>query len=866
MAETICLSPALCGFVLGDELVREWDFFIIILSWVTSTLGAVTTLRTVSSIRFCSERAWFIMFVVIAGLTFGGITVWTMHFAGMHALVLKANAVDGASQEITFGYSLSFTLTSLIAAWVISSISIYICNNRPIESRNNIDKEMGCRLAIASVLLALGACIMHYMGMVSMTGRFDMEWHAGIVILSFFIALVAASAGLTMLMVFPSQIFVQLLAASVISSAVCGMHYTGMYAVTYTLTESDEALTNETGHNINGLKVICISLMATVVASGFLHHYGEEQRRKFEFAMHRAHSEEMKRNVDLYTEIANALVNYDLVTAAKALGQGKHDDRTLAPLRLLVRNLGVYRAFLPNALFDTSAAAVEPPNKILATQLEGAVTSSTSIDEAVARLRDPEYTLHDFHAHMVKAYPELDLYMTSGKTSSGNSGNEEYQRTLGALYTVFAMFRIDIDGREVMTYGVDSSGKPAVGEPNSKKAKFFNGMNWEALEDLMTRAGLLVRERDGRVSVVIERATAMLTLTAIHDIMKNTVLLPRVQAEHSPFAGYSEGEEITDHDLALAYILEYYPSLLPSFCDLTPAQRAPVLFTQGKMNFNNGWLVQGEAPPGSLFKCFREVIRQGRASEGDVSFYFVHWITDIAGAEPFGDKPWPGAEKLTVKLPSHVLVAFLHSFQFVERLATASEVQVMDVYLRQRFEEMKLTMSAPATCRVAVQRLALMAQGFEKEIVKAFEQMRPEDQEVLACELARTSCKEQFSDAPASVAKGLEGPALLLYYGPAVIQKAGASDCLFSLTLLAAVFRAARQIFPLDVRFVDHACSVRLDAIKPLSPEEIVHAQPWYVVRNGATAAEIVSGNALVGSVTMGVDAVPVYLDESCVW
>eukprot|EP00971_Amphidinium_carterae_P051437 1013110-Amphidinium_carterae.1 len=41
-----------------------------------------------------------------------------------------------------------------------------------------------------------------------------------------------------------------------------------------------------------------------------------------------------------------------------------------------------------------------------------------------------------------------------------------------------------------------------------------------------------------------------------------------------------KGDQVTDHDLALAYILENYPALLPSFKYLTPAQRAPVLFTQ----------------------------------------------------------------------------------------------------------------------------------------------------------------------------------------------------------------------------------------------------------------------------------------------
>ena len=72
----------------------------------------------------------------------------------------------------------------------------------------------------------------------------------------------------------------------------------------------------------------------------------------------------------------------------------------------------------------------------------------------------------------------------------------------------------------------------------------------------------------------------MLCLTAFHDIMKVTDLCPRVASAHAPYHGYADGEIITDHDLALAYVLDYYPDLLPSFRILPPASREVVLFTQ----------------------------------------------------------------------------------------------------------------------------------------------------------------------------------------------------------------------------------------------------------------------------------------------
>ena len=59
------------------------------------------------------------------------------------------------------------------------------------------------------------------------------------------------------------------------------------------------------------------------------------------------------------------------------------------------------------------------------------------------------------------------------------------------------------------------------------------------------------------------------------------------------------GEVINDHDAALAYVLEYSPSVLPSFAALSREQQESIKFTQSKMEYNMGWLVQAEAPPGA---------------------------------------------------------------------------------------------------------------------------------------------------------------------------------------------------------------------------------------------------------------------------
>mmetsp|Transcript_25174 Transcript_25174/g.57877 ORF Transcript_25174/g.57877 Transcript_25174/m.57877 type:complete len:889 (-) Transcript_25174:35-2701(-) len=846
--ELVCLGTS-CDFPAGQELQRDWDGGMVFLSWMVASLGAFTTMRSMAHLRYSSTTAWYYAFVIVSGLAFGGLTVWAAHQSSMYALRLTASNRFGESEEVEVAYGLLLGVCSCFVVWFASSASVWIITGRPLEKRNRLDRELLMRLVISSCVLAAGSTAMHYIGILSMTGRFETEWEPVFIVLGALAVCAAATTCLTIFMVFPSHIGTHILAAQIIGSLICGMHYCNLHASNYTLKASSES-TAEDRQRMPGINVVVIALLVNLIGHIPIHKYGEDQRLRFEKNLYEQHEKELQAVMNHTYNVANALVNYDLEAAA-ALLQGRDEEEMMRPLQLLLRNLTVYRAFLPNSLFEKGRVTAKMPNMTLAAELNLTKTSSLDIEHAVERLRDPAYTLVMFHENMVQAFPELKLYLTgTDKLSSGNTGAEEYQRTLSALYTVFACMRLDIDGKHLMTFGVDSAGVARVtpadeGDKATKKMRFLTTMDWEKLSDLMIRAGIMTfDDRTGALVLVKERAIGMLALTAIHDIMKNHALLPRVQPEHAPYQGYAQGEEVSDHDLALAYILEHYPSLLPSYSYLLPAQRAPVLFTQAKMNFNNGWLVQGEAPPGMLFKTFKAAIQQGRASASDVSFYFVHWITDLAGAETYDpEKPWPGAEKLTVKLPPHVFNAFLKSFSFVEQLAAATEVQVMEDYLRHRFQTLKLTFppNMSVSARVAGMRLVLMAQGFESDILKAFEALRDIDKDVIAAELARTACKEQFSEAPSHVQQRLQGPAFLMYYAPALIQNAGQDEAIGALIVMAAVFRAARVVFPLESQLFEQTATIRVDTMKSLKPGEIMRRQPWKLRRTGKITAEVVN-------------------------
>lgn len=340
---------------------------------------------------------------------------------------------------------------------------------------------------------------------------------------------------------------------------------------------------------------------------------------------------------------------------------------------------------------------------------------------------------------------------------------------------------------------------------------------------------------------------SLLALTAIHDIMKIENLLPTVQPEHDGYHGYAAGDVIGDHDHALCYVMDHYPDLLPSFKDLDPAERQSVQFTQCNLCFNHGWLVQAEAPAGAIFSKFREAVARDRRVQGgarDIALYFVHWLTDLAGAEP---TPLGGCEKFVIKFPLHVLNSFLQSFKFIEGISVRTETQVMEKYLKYRWSDHVPTLGEPpkGPHAIAAMRLLCMAQANGRTIVDAFNQeLSSEDKEVLSVEMSRTGCAGQFFSpelTPSEVISKAAGPAFLVYYGPAFLQALGSDSAVLRLRVLSEIYRCAREIWPESEASVAVSVHVRIDTIKGLAIRDIqdvlTRGDLWLVTKHNESEA-----------------------------
>lgn len=323
--------------------------------------------------------------------------------------------------------------------------------------------------------------------------------------------------------------------------------------------------------------------------------------------------------------------------------------------------------------------------------------------------------------------------------------------------------------------------------------------------------------------------------------MKVQALLPTVDAKHGTWCGYKVGETIVDHDAALGYVLEFFPDDLPSFRIVQEKQKHAVKFTQCKMEYNMGWLVQAEAPPGGLFSKFKEVVSSGGATQGDIAFYFVHWLTDLAGAEPF---PQEGCEKFVLKFPQKVLSSFLSSFSIVQDLSTLTETKIFEDYLVWRWRSEATICGPPPSGpgSIARLRLVVMAQGDSKKVIDAYHALPRADAAVLDEELARTGCDGQ-SFLREGVPHEPGGPALLIYYSPALMQKGGSSDPLGAMRILAEVFRRARELNELQVERANETVTVRIDALKDLSVAEVFESskpgEVWVLTKVSSQDAQV---------------------------
>lgn len=185
----------------------------VVLAYIVSSAGSFCALLAVGRIRASAGTPREFRWLAAAAIALGGVAIWLMHFIAMLGY--------GLAEEISFDVGL--TSTSALIAILVTGVGIYVVTRG--------ERVPPARLGTAGLLTGLGITAMHYTGMAAMRVQADVTYDLRIVALSAVIAVVAATAALGLATKVRTAWAVAVSAAAM-GLAVCGMHYTGMAALT----------------------------------------------------------------------------------------------------------------------------------------------------------------------------------------------------------------------------------------------------------------------------------------------------------------------------------------------------------------------------------------------------------------------------------------------------------------------------------------------------------------------------------------------------------------------------------------------------------------------------------------------------------
>ncbi|KGT47177.1 MULTISPECIES: bifunctional diguanylate cyclase/phosphodiesterase [Acinetobacter] len=174
---------------------------------------------SIEQLLFRNAPPRFEKLVLAASGAILGLSIWAMHFVGMSASHMPANAY----------FSTGLTVASYVIAFIASIFAIWLTTRPTLPF---------ARLILGAVLMGLGIAGMHYTGMMSMVVQGHIiRYDSLLVICSILIAI--SGSGLAFWMLFKNRelarrsIWVKASVALMLTLTIVGMHYTGMAASSF---------------------------------------------------------------------------------------------------------------------------------------------------------------------------------------------------------------------------------------------------------------------------------------------------------------------------------------------------------------------------------------------------------------------------------------------------------------------------------------------------------------------------------------------------------------------------------------------------------------------------------------------------------
>ncbi len=211
------LIAFLDGPFQGSVLAAVYNQPLVLLSYVVASFAAYTALDFAARVSDCGSRTLKARGWLAGGACAMGTGIWGMHFIAMLAYRLP----------IPVHYDLATTLLSLSVAILLSGFALALVTRRTLPFG---------RLLAGGAAMGLGVVTMHYTGMAAMRMAAVMLYEPWLFALSVLNAIVCSTVALWLVFhlgarssLGPSLLY-KVIAALLMGIAICGMHYTAMYA------------------------------------------------------------------------------------------------------------------------------------------------------------------------------------------------------------------------------------------------------------------------------------------------------------------------------------------------------------------------------------------------------------------------------------------------------------------------------------------------------------------------------------------------------------------------------------------------------------------------------------------------------------
>ncbi|MEU6374239.1 MHYT domain-containing protein [Streptomyces sp. NPDC046909] len=192
-----------------------------VMACVGSALGLRCTLRALEA-DGASKRNWLLLASVAIGSG-----IWTMHFIAMLGFSVEGTPIR---------YDVPLTVLSLLMSIGVVAAGVFTAG---------YGKSRVTSVVFGGLGTGVGVAAMHYTGMAALNLHGDVNYDPMLVIASVAIAVVAATAALTLTLIVRGGVLAAI-AALVMGLAVSSMHYTAMYAVSIDLAPSSAGLPGAT--------------------------------------------------------------------------------------------------------------------------------------------------------------------------------------------------------------------------------------------------------------------------------------------------------------------------------------------------------------------------------------------------------------------------------------------------------------------------------------------------------------------------------------------------------------------------------------------------------------------------------------------